>query len=100
MHIMARQPIGSGPEEAVKAAVVDRIPERIQAWTIQTGPTVAIIAKHLRGLERFTLGSQVSPQASHLLVNRLGLALALCRDADIDAGFLGSLPRALRRPGC
>jgi hypothetical protein len=39
MHIIASQPIGSGHEEAVKAAVVDRIPERIQAWTMQTGPT-------------------------------------------------------------
>jgi len=86
MHIIARQPISGGHEDAIKGGRFDRIPEMIQAWTIQAGPTVAIIAKHLLGLELFTLGGQVSLQASQLLVNGLGLALALRRDAYIDSG--------------
>jgi hypothetical protein len=65
MHIIASQPIGGRHKDALTGRRFDRIPEMIQAWTIQAGPTVAIIANNLLGLEFFAVGGQVSSQASY-----------------------------------
>jgi hypothetical protein len=83
MDIFTGEAVGRSDEHAVKARLGDLIAQAIQARALERGATVAVIAKDLvRGTGPLH-GLELGLQARQLLVDGLGLGLALAGDPGI-----------------
>src|SRR5262249_15001893 len=93
VHILARQAIRGGDEDALHLGGRDRIPKRIQAGTAEGRGAGAVVTKH-QALGRRPCSALLDPSAEtvELLVNGLGVGLALARDAGIQSDRHGCPP--------
>ncbi len=84
MDVVARQPVGVGDQHPIHLRGPDRIPQAIQARSVQTRPAVAVVAENVLRGQFPALAPKVGSQPLQLLLDRLGLGLTLRRNPDIN----------------
>src|SRR4051812_12920956 len=101
MHVVARQAVRRGDQDAVQPGARGGIAQPVQARTPEAGAAVAIVAKDVL-LHQVPAGSHgMGAQALKLLLNGLRLSLAPARDTGIGGYLHGGSPprRPTERPG-
>src|SRR3954467_15646350 len=93
-HIVARQSVRRGDQEAVQPSARDGVTQAVQAGTPEAGAAVAVVAEDLILRQDPALRRGMAAQAVDLLLNGLRPSLAPARDSDV-AGYShdGSPPR-------
>ena len=84
MDVVPRQPIRVGDEDAIELGQGGEVAEPVEAGPPQRGPGVAVVAEDVIFRERPLAVSGDASQPVELLVDGLGLGLALGRDSDVD----------------
>jgi hypothetical protein len=93
MDIVAGQPIGGREQDPCKGSQGDATPPPIQAWPIQLGPTIPIVAVDMCLSQMpIGLGRHMGAKTGQLLLNRLCVLLPGGRDTDIQGYFQGIPP--------
>ena len=88
MDIVARQAIGCSDQEQLEGGKGGTIAQAVQTGPVEFGPTIPIIAIDMFvGLMPVLLLGDMGQQPVDLLVNRLGVLLAACRDTNIECNF-------------
>src|SRR5262245_28562702 len=84
MDEVAGEPVRVSYIDAVKCRHSRLVAQAVEAGPAQACPAVAVVAEDEAIGELLPQSGQVRPQSLNLLVDGLGLALALRRDADVD----------------
>ena len=84
MDIVARQSIRIGDEDAIELGQRGEVAKPVEAGPPQRGPGIAVVAEDVVVRERPSAISGDAPQSVELLIDGLGLGLALGRDPDVD----------------
>jgi hypothetical protein len=93
VDIVAGQPVWSGDQDPLKAGHGRAVSQAIQAGPIELGSAIALIAVDMLLREMpVRVSREVLAQASHLLLNRLGVLLTGGRNTDIQGHFHGIPP--------
>lgn len=92
VHVVARQPIRRGDQDAVQPSACGGVAQMVKAGTPQTGATVTVVAKDvlLRQLPAACRG--MGAQAVELLLNGLRLGLAPGRNPSVGGYLHGGSP--------
>jgi hypothetical protein len=92
LDIVTGESIWARDHDAVDRGLFDTVPEPIQAWPIERGTTVSVVAEDILRPERFPLGVYMGDEPLDLLFNRLSQGLPLGRHPGIDRGAHASPP--------
>jgi hypothetical protein len=93
MDIIAGQPVGGREQNPCKGGQGGAIPQPIQAWPIQRGPPIAIVAVDVCLSQRpLGLGRHMCAKTGQLLLNRLCVLLPGGRDTDLQSSCHGTPP--------
>ena len=83
MDIVPGQPIGTGEHDPVQRGLFHPIPQALQTWPVERGPTLPVITENILHPQGLTLGVHICGEALHLLFNGLCQCVALGRYAGI-----------------
>ena len=92
VDVVAGQPVGVGDEDAVVPGQGGLVPQPVQAGPPQGCAGVAVVPEDVLLRDLPTPAGGQLPQPIELLVDCLGLGLALGRDADVHGGTHRSPP--------
>lgn len=77
LDVVARQAVGIGDQHLRDLTRPHRVAQPVQAWAVERRPAVAIIAEDALARQRHPLAVQMGAQPLELLLDGLGLRLAL-----------------------
>ncbi|MBV9776235.1 MAG: hypothetical protein JO143_04215, partial [Acetobacteraceae bacterium] len=94
VHVVARQPVRRGDQDAVQPGARGGVAQVIEAGTPQAGAAVAVVAKDVLLRQLPAASRSMGAQAVKLLLNGLRLGLTPARNPSV-CGYLhgGSPPR-------
>ena len=85
VNVVSGQAIGRREQYQIEGAEGRLVTEMVEARTFEFGPTEAVITEDMLGSQApVRLSSHIVPQACQLLLYRVGLLLATCRDSGIQ----------------
>jgi hypothetical protein len=85
VHEVAGQPVRRGDQHHVKGRPRRLVAQRVQAGAVQLGAAVAVVAEDVLGGDRpSVVGGDIGPQLGDLLLDGLGLLLAVGGHAHIQ----------------
>jgi hypothetical protein len=101
MHVVARQAVWRGDQDAVQPGARGGVAQSVQARTPEAGAAVAVVAKDVLLHQVPTVSRGMGAQAVKLLLNGLRLSLAPARNPGIRGYLHGGSPprRPAERPG-
>jgi hypothetical protein len=84
VDVIPRQPIGIGDEDAIELGKGGEIAKPIEAGSSQRSSGVTVVAEDVIFRKLVLAISGSASQPVELLIDGLGLGLALCRNPDVD----------------
>jgi hypothetical protein len=84
LDVVARQAVGVGDQHPVHLARPHNVAQPVQARAVQRRSAVAVVTEDVLARQRYILGVEMGAQPIELLLDGLGLRLALGRYAHID----------------